>query len=209
MESADSHLDLSADAPILDIMLPKMILEKINHQINPEHEFDKILIPDWHFYCFENLSQTEIKPPQVSRVIKGQPHMVHAFINSKTQVSTLDLGPIGAVVLSRNPLKLVTVNGIHQHLIPIFLSYALSNDLWGPKGKWTRIHDRLVSLFQKSDLLESTPSVGFYPLRLKARTMENSGIRGTLEKERYTLTLPWGFPLSAVTKIEKIIERGL
>jgi hypothetical protein len=126
--------------------------------------------------------------------------------SGKTKV-ILDFLESGAVLLTQDKIKLSVVKGRHQHVLPFLAYYAVSPELWGPQGKWVRFHERLQQLFVKFDLLKDSPQMGLYHLRPEAQKLALSGFQGTLEKDYYSLTLPWTFSLSGLEKLEKTIRQ--
>ncbi len=209
VNSQKTELNLSADSPVLDLQFPKLIRAELEDRDSSERELSEVLIPGWDYVCYENLEQARDARPTSDPVIDGRPYGVSEFVASELQAAFLDFGTLGTAYLSRSPLPSKIDQTMAGQSLAIFLNYALSNDLWGPKGKWPRIHGKLLDVLKNSQLLAGPPKIGYYPLKEGARKLEESGIYGTREASCYSLTLPWSLPFSAVAKIEKTIQRGL
>ena len=97
---------------------------------------------------------------------------------------------------------------LHHHVLPIWLDYALSSELWGEVGKWTRFHQRLQTAFKDSEILAGQDFTGFYPLKTEAQWLSKYGFQGRLTETNYDLILTWDFPLSALLELEKVLARG-
>ncbi|MGE3609618.1 MAG: hypothetical protein AB7I27_08535 [Bacteriovoracaceae bacterium] len=197
------QFDLSLEAPIFDIVHPQIIKKKIEYANNPEQEVSPISIEGWYFACYKNVSSAKNALPGV-KVVKGHPFEVFQALSK--ELTILDFCELGCAVLSKTPLELTHDSGIHQHLVPIWLKYALSHELWGPAGKWTRFHQQLLMSFKSRDLLSKESGPGIYYLKSEAIKLERFGFKGTLLGDQYILNLPWTFPLSALKKLEKVIS---
>lgn len=188
--------DLTESTPIMKPLLPKMVKGLIGFMNNPERVLNT---PG----CYATVSEARKDFPSFS-IIKGLPFAVSSHLNSN---AIIDFSPFGAVVISQEHLNMQGEAGIHQHVLPQLLEYALSTELWGPQGKWTRFHERLQSIFDKHKLLNGSSAPGRYPLlKSLAVRLEKNGIKGSEIGDSYVLTLPWTFSLSALTRLEGIIQ---
>lgn len=195
--------DLKYRAPIFDLLHPKLIEAKLNYLNNPEQEPTSLAIAGWNYYPLANIEEA----PAGFQKIYGQPFEIGKILKDDIQEAVIDFSPLGAVLLSRSPQDVVASQGIHQHLIPVWMNYVLSAELWGNQGKWTRFHERLHGLFEKHGLLKGQDYPGYYPLDLRAQRLEEFGYQGTVQDGIYTITLPWTFPLTALQHLEKVIDQ--
>lgn len=198
--------DLRSDAPLLNFLHPKMVMALLEFMLSPETESQMVEIPGWSFLSYSSPQDAHRSFPEL-KAKRATPESLSSFLSSNTAIDLFDFMPFGAFILSRNPLNELSSKGLHQTLIPPFLGYALSDELWGNQGKWTRFHERLHTLFVKYKLLKKADKPGRYPLLAEAQKLEKHGILGSLEDECYVLTLPWTFPLSALEKLEAIISQ--
>jgi hypothetical protein len=122
----------------------------------------------------------------------------------------IHFGQLGSIHLSKSELVQGVPNSLqlHHHTLPIWLDYALSTELWGPTGKWTRFHERLHTLFVNYGLLIEQDFPGHYPLKKEAQWLSQHGFQGNLTQKNYDLILTWDFPLSGVIELEKVLSRG-
>ena len=137
----------------------------------------------------------------------GKPWSVHQFLETNQQEAIIEFPPLGAVVLSKKTLPEQHGSEIHDHLLPHWISYALSPELWGTQGKWTRFHARLQKLFADHKLLKTQSKIGYYQLVDRASLLQNKGFVGTSLEKSYVLVLPWTFSLSDIQKLEEIIQQ--
>lgn len=199
MAASHDPLDLRADAPVLGTLHPKMIRAQVELSHNPEREPQ----PLRGFYAFyANISEAKQAHPKLS-AYRALPW---TFSTHRTRSAIFDLAPHGAFVLSTEALADHGSAGPHQHTLPPFLEYALSAELWGTQGKWTRFHERLHTLFDKYKLLNAPDLPGRYPLKEVAQKLERRGIKGTLDGGSFVLTMPWTFPLTALNKLEAVVQ---
>jgi hypothetical protein len=198
-------LNLSQDAFPLEFLHPQMIRAMLAFLDNPLQEPPSITLSDWHFGCYPDTAsaQTAYNLPAFS----CWPHEMFKFIKSTEDTRLFSLGQFGSFLLSRKPLNLSLNSGLHHHLLPSFIQYALSTELWGEQGKWTRFHARLHELFSKHNLLNGQDFPGYYPLKAEVKKLEKLQVTGKTVHESYTLTLPWTFSLTALEKVEKIIHQ--
>lgn len=200
-------LDLTLEGPLLTKTHPKVLMARLLHSHNPEQETETNFLHGWFFECFENIEVALKKYPSIKLKFTGHPWAVHKFLQSGVNEAIIDFKEMGTVVLSRNELEKGKRNKLHDHILTAWLSYALSPELWGPVGKWTRFHSKLHELFTDHDLLCGEDTVGYYPLKSKASILEEKGYKGTYLDKMYLLVLPWTFPLTSLNKLEEIIKQ--
>lgn len=203
MKEKKAEYDLKLRGPLFDLLHPKMIEAKLKYLNNPEQEAEAIQIPGWYVYAFSNLESA----PKGYPIVYGQPFEIGKILNNDIREVVIDFPPLGAVLLSRSPKDIELTPGLHLHVLPVWMSYVLSPELWGTQGKWTRFHERLHQVFQQHSLLKEQDYPGFYPLHLKAKKLAAFGFEGTITETNYTLSLSWTFPLTALQHLEKVISQ--
>jgi hypothetical protein len=202
----ETNFDLTLEGPLLSRQHPKVLWAKLQAENNPEQEINYAPLHGWNFECFKNLAEASQKFPQIELQFRGQPWAVNKFLSSGKSEAIIDFDNLGAVVLSKNELPAGSRHSVTHHVLSTWLSYALSPELWGPVGKWTRFHSRLHELFQKHDLLATEDSPGYYPLKSKAQKLSDFGFQGTNLDKMYLLVLPWTFSLTALEKLEERVQ---
>jgi hypothetical protein len=198
-------LDFSADAALLRAWPPKVIREHLLYLRDPAKLAPTYDLHGFHAAYYEHASVVEGLFPQ-QRIVRGTPRAVASFLASDQREIILDFEALGTVHLSRSPISPDPTPGAHQHLLPAWLNYALSPELWGSYGKWPRFHERLHTLFETNQLLNGQDSPGFYPLKALARDWQALGITGSLNAETLELTLPWTFSLTDLTQLEGLLN---
>ncbi len=202
-----SAVDLTIDGPVMDQLHPKLIWTKLLMKYKPDSEPVKIEIPGWNYACFEDLAAAEKSFPHIEMKFVGKPWSIHQFLELNLEEAIIEFAPLGTVVLSKNTLTHKSGSETHDHLLPHWLSYALSPELWGTQGKWNRLHARLQKLFEDHKLLKSQSKIGYYHLVDKASLLQEKGFVGTSLEKSYVLVLPWTFSLSDMEKLEEIIQQ--
>lgn len=198
-------LDLSLNAPLLELLHPKMAKNLLGFMIDPKSKPEEVIVLGWSYEIFSGAKEAQNAFKGLT-IKKGSVAELGIFIHSETQEGLFDFAPFGVAYLCRGQHAQSNLStSLAHYVLPSFLCYALSNDLWGPQGKWTRFHQRLDTLFAKYNLLSAQTLKGKYPLKLDAQKLENFGIRGSVLDGTYLLTLPWTFALSDLEKLEKII----
>lgn len=200
-------LDLSLEAPLMNKLHPKLIWAKLAYQHNPQQGPPDLKIPGYDYECFPDLKSAVARYPDMALKFTGRPWAMHRFLTGVDKEALIDFEELGAVFLSRQELNSIRGSSLHDHLLPLWLSYALSPELWGPVGKWTRFHDRMTQLFSEYNLLNGRPSLGYYSLNSKAEKLEASGFPGTRLEKEYLLVLPWTFSLHDLDKLEAVIRQ--
>ena len=203
----ETVFDLTMDGPLFSRQHPKVIWATLQFRDNPEQELNLPVISGWFYDCFANISDTEKKYPSVKITFIARPWTVSEFLEGEFEQGIMDFGPMGAIYLSRKEFKPEPTKSVHWHTLPIILNYALSPELWGPQGKWKRFHERLQEKFGRHNLLNSEAFPGYYPLKSEASKLWAHGFQGTNLEKSYLLVLPWTFSLTALEKLEKVIEQ--
>ena len=201
-------LSLELNGPLMTQIHPKIILGRLQYQHNLNQDLPLVQIPGWHYECFRDITEAEIEYQNIEHKFIGRPWTVHQFLVNGHETALIDFLEFGAVVVSKSPLPAAkSTPGVHHGTLPHWLSYVLGQELWGPLGKWTRFHQRIEKLLDNHQLLEGTSTVGYYPLKLKAEKLATHGLKGTSIDKAYVLVLPWSFSLSALNKLEAIIQQ--
>ncbi|MES2528284.1 MAG: hypothetical protein V4598_14445 [Bdellovibrionota bacterium] len=131
---------------------------------------------------------------------RGHPVEIYKYLKGNEDVA-FDFDQLGCVHLSRHSAQDLSENPRMR----LWLNYALSPELWGPEGKWTRFHERLHKLLENHKLLEGTALPGYYPLKIQARSWETLPVEGDKTESSFNLVLPWSFSLTDLKKIESLL----
>jgi hypothetical protein len=198
--------NLSQNIEVFDVLHPKLIKVLKETSENPQLTPETLLYPTFATSFFPQLADATAAMPG-AKVVRGLPYEVGLLLAHQQLPLIMDFAPIGTVIFSQEPLNHQPVAGVHLHLLPAWLNYAMSPELWGPQGKWTRFHQRLLDLFNNKQLLTKAALPGHYCLHPDASKLEKLGFSGSLESDCYSLTLPWSFPLSALVELERIVSQ--
>ncbi len=198
--------DLRADAPLFNIQHPLALKARLQFENEADATPPKLSIPGWNLYCFRHADDLR-KLNLTTDIITARPHLVFKALQNNPSLLAFDFFDLGAFLLSKNELHLKEEMGIHLYTLPYWAYYAVSPEIWGTQGKWIRFHERLQLLFAKFNLSSSASCPGQYHLKPEAQKLEVFGFFGTLEKEHYTLTFPWTFPLTGLIQLEKIVAQ--
>jgi hypothetical protein len=194
--------NLSLDAPLFTKTLPKVLWFELQNEFNPGQELTDLTVRDWEIEIFSSLEEAKKHHPEVS-VARGTPSQIAAMRGSGGRF-ILDFSPLGVALLEK---KLHHVQYLKASSLAYWLVYALSEELWGPVGKWQRFHDRLLPLLEKRNLLRNESLPGRYELIKEGKRLETHGFKGTTLDHSYLIVLPWTFPLTALERLEKAIQQ--
>lgn len=201
-------LDLGLEAPIMNQIHPKLIWAKLQFERNLPLTLPHIDLDGRSYQCFSSRDEATNKFSNIDLKFVGRPWSLKKFLDENHSEAIIDFPPLGTIVLSRNSLGPHSSEAtLPQILLPLWMSYALSPELWGAQGKWTRFHSRIFQLLNEKQLMNGTNVVGHYQLNEKAKILENYGFIGTLLEKSYVLVLPWTFSLSALNKLEETIRQ--
>lgn len=195
--------DLSLDGDLWSMIHPKIILARLKFENQLP---DSVSIPGFYYECFENLTAATLAHPDITLNFEGRPWTIKKFLDSNETDAIIYFRELGTIVLSKNEIPYRPQPKLFWHTLPLWTNYALSPELWGTQGKWTRFHDRLETLFKEKDLLISS-STGYYSLKSTASKLREHGYHGTDVDKTYVLVLPWTFPLTGLEKLEKIVRQ--
>lgn len=194
--------DLTLDGSILEKKHPKVLWAQLQLQESPEAELEKPQIKEWHYDCFKSWEDVQKNYPELPESTLGHPYQIFSLVNN-SHTAVIHFPSMGFAVIGKGPLK----NKGNQQTLPYFLQYALSEEMWGEEGKWTRFHERLLKLFEAKNVLKKEPLPGYYLLDQKIqKTLEEAGYQGTNLERDYLIVLPWTFSLTDLENFEKIIR---
>jgi hypothetical protein len=180
---------------------PKVIKGLLNFMLNPQQEIGPVSFNGRYFAFYSDVACAIEENPGLL-VYQGWPYDV---FKNRSVPALFDFSPLGALIVSLQPLDHSGPEGVHQHTLAPIVDYIFSDDLWGQSGKWTRFHERLNEIFKKYDLLSGDSFPGRYELKSVFQKLEKRGIMGEFSDDHYVLTLPWTFSLSALVKLEQVI----
>ncbi len=194
LDRKSDHLDLTENAPVLEFLPPFLLKENPSAPL-PESQFGFCSFPT-HEKLLEKYPEAIIK--------RGHPKEIYRFLKGSGDAA-LNFDQLGFVYISRD----MTLGSDDNLRMKAWLNYALSPELWGPEGKWTRFHERLHNLLEKRKMLEGPSLPGYYPLKVNARSWETLPVKGDLTTESYNMVLPWTFSLSDLKKIESLFNEEI
>lgn len=203
----DSEVDLTLDGPLLKKYPPKLIWTKLQYGEKLQQMPEALQIPGFYFEAFSDILSASEKYPEIELKFRGQPWSLGQFMAGPEMKAIIDFEDMGSVLLSKSPLVTTSGAQLHDFILPLWLNYALSPELWGPQGKWTRFHEKLMNIFNQHNLLDGKASLGYYPLQSKAEKLLNFGVKGTRLDKSFLLVMSWSFSLTDLNKLEEIIRQ--
>lgn len=208
LEKKKNVYSLDGQGPIFDHVLPSIIKCRYLHKRYPNELIFRDNSSGWNFKGYKNQQEAEKEHIGI-KSYGGFPWQISMFMAEIPSEALIHFGDLGSVYLSKLVIQdsLPKVTEIHHHVLPIWLDYALSSELWGRAGKWTRFHQQLHFLFVKHDLLQGLDYPGYYPLKNEAQWLSKFGFQGRLTQANYDLILTWDFPLTALLDLEKVLAR--
>lgn len=199
----ETTFDLTLDGALWNQLHPKVILARLKFENQmPE----PVTIPGFNYECFENFAEAKLAYPDIELEFEGRPWTIKKFLDDGHQEAIIYFKELGTIVLSKNELPSRALPKIYWHTLPLWVNYALSPELWGPQGKWTRFHERLEKIFKEKNLLIQS-STGYYSLKSQASKLRDYGFHGTEVDKTYVLVLPWTFPLTGLEKLEEVLRQ--
>src|SRR5690606_1389070 len=147
--TSPSESDLTLEGPLLSKIPPKIIWAKLQFEENLQQTPEALLISGFDFEAFRDINTATEKYPEINLKFRGQPWTISEFLKGSDSSALIDFEDLGSVLLSRSPLEGQKGNELHDFIMPLWLNYALSPELWGPQGKWTRFHERLLNIFNQ------------------------------------------------------------
>lgn len=200
----DGNLDLTLEGPITKQILPRIIHAQIMVKTDPGYIGQEMSLPGFSFHAFDSMTQASLAYPNLGSSL-AKPWSFWKFLQQPTTM-IFDFQAWGAVVISPETLP-QNEWSYRKFILGTWLSYALSPELWGTQGKWTRFHQRLQVFFEATDLLEEDPIPGHYRLKSRASVLREKGFIGTQLEKSYLLVLPWSFSLSSLERLETIVRQ--
>lgn len=207
VQKKDLPYNLSGEGAIFSILHPALL--KCQHVFThtPDQLTPRFSSGIWKLKAYKDQQSAEKNHSSI-KAFGGFPYQIAEFIQESPAKCLIHFGHLGTVYLSKDEELESKVSELHDFLLPLWLDYALSAELWGPVGKWTRFHERLHTLFEKYGLLIDKDSPGYYPLKQEAQWLGAQGFQGKLTHNQYNLIFPWDFPLSGLIELEKVLARG-
>lgn len=207
LKQKKSGFQMDGQGKISELTHPAII--KTEH--NFTHAMDQLQLKltsgVYSLLTFKNKAQAQAAYPQI-KSFDGFPWQVWQFLQANPSEAIIHFGELGSVYLSKTEsFSPYLVPEVHQYTLPLWLDYALSPELWGPGGKWTRFHERLHTLFENNGLLIEQDFPGYYPLKTQAQWLGKHGFHGLLTNNQFVLILTWDFPLSGLVELENVLAQ--
>ena len=203
-----SGYKLNGEGPVTELIHPAVLKTEFLFRNFPEQLNFQTHLKNYHILAFENRKEAEAYSPE-TRSYSGFPWEIYQFLIAVPSSALIHFEGLGSIYLSKTEsFAPVFAPALHHYTLPIYMDYALSEELWGPAGKWVRFHERLHTLFTNSGLLLDQDFPGFYPLKKEATWLEKSGFLGQHTPEGFVLIMTWDFPLSGLVELEKVLARG-
>ncbi len=207
LRTPQREFDLTGLDKISNLIHPALLKCQLAFRQSPQNLDLRNQVKNYHVRCFSSMDLAREHYPGI-QCFGGHPYNIWQFINSVPDNALLDCGEYGAVYLSKTEeFSSPETPEIHHFIVPLWLDYALSEELWGPQGKWTRFHKRFHTLFENNSLLIEQDNPGYYPLGPKASFLKGHGYKGLESASSFVLVPQWDFPLSALIRLEKLLSR--
>lgn len=200
MDERQLSWNLTSTSPLWRVTHPVLLKLKNEHDQGqmPEPRFRS---HNWNLLFYPDSSQASLKHPLLKAEI-AYPWVIGKFLTESRSEALFHFPDFGTVFLTTQNLESNSEADLWQAQLSAFLDYALSSELWGPAGKWTRFHQSLHTLFEKNGLLIGQDFPGYYNLSAEARKLEKHGFNGEQHGDHISWIMPWDFPLSAIRKLE-------
>ena len=200
-------VNLQTNGPLMNPVHPRLIWAKLLYK----HQLDQERAPTldgWTYRSFPRFSEACQYYPDVDLKFIGKPWSVHAFMEGSSTSALIDFQEWGAVALSKlDQFEANDGKELHHYAIPAWLSYALSPELWGAQGKWTRFDREIMKTLNEKGLLKPGSTIGRYILDPRAQILSGLGFPGSTFDNSYILEFPWSFSLSSLKKLIQTIEQ--
>lgn len=206
-KNLDHRLD--GQGPLFELLHPALIKCRHAFEHSPQDMVFRSTSSAWNLQAFKNQLEAEAKTIGI-KSYGGFPWQISRFLQENPSEAVIHFGQVGSVHLSKSEASPITPEKIelYHHILPVWLDYALSPELWGTAGKWPRFHARIHTLFENNGLFIEQDFPGFYPLKKEAQWLAQHGFQGRLTQTNYDLILTWDFPLSGLVELEKVLARG-
>ena len=202
------QFNVSGEGVACTLVHPALLKAEKQFSMKPEDVLPKLNWQDWHLECFPLRSPKLEKMANVNQY-QGWPKDIFHFLKDRPQEAIIHFEDLGSIYLTQivsHHVKKSTFE-LLDILLPLWLDYALSPELWGQTGKWTRFHEQFHTLFEKFGLLIGQDSPGFYPLVAQASFLEEGGFIGKRTDHSFLFIPGWDFPLSGLKKLEEFMSR--
>ena len=208
LEHQKREFDLTGEGGLFEILHPALIKTKYLYDHHPQDISVKNIVHGRMIISFKSKEESQLLYPNLPN-FEGMPWHIFQFLQQDPPEALIHFGALGSAHLSKTssgdigPAKLE----LHHYLLPVWLDYALSPELWGPSGKWVRFHERFHTLFMQFGLLIDQSQIGYYRLHKEASWLKTKGFSGKLTSMEFTIIPKWDFPLSGLIELEKILAR--
>ena len=209
LQNTKMSFQLSGSGQLFQLLHPALIKCTQNFENSPNDLVFRTQSSGWNIVTYKN-AQEAVQNTPLTKIYGGFPSDIGLFIKENPSAALIDFDILGTIHLFKSEY-LVTIPEkieLHHHLLPLWLDYALSPELWGPSGKWTRFHGELHTLFDHYGLFIDEDFPGFYPLKRESKWLSDHGFQGRLTNTNYDLILTWDFPLSGLVELKKVLARG-
>ena len=200
---------LNGSGPLFQLLHPALIKCTQIFENSPSDLVFRTQSSGWNIVSYKNTQEAALNTNAL-KIYGGYPYDLGLFIKDNPSEALIDFDILGTVHLfkTEHPGTAPEKMELHHHLLPLWLDYALSPELWGPSGKWTRFHGELHTLFDHYGLFIDEDFPGFYPLKREAKWLSKHGFQGRLTNTNYDLIPTWDFPLSGLVELKKVLARG-
>lgn len=207
MRQEEYPINLLADGPLMNPIHPRLIWSRLQFQSQSD-ESQSVSLAGWSYTTFADLSAAKKFWPGMTQQFTGRPWNIYEFIQGSDTEALIDFQDWGVVAISKSDhLQTQVGRELHHYALPVWLSYALSPELWGAQGKWMRFHQNLMKVLEERQLLRPGSSVGRYFLDSKTQSLANKGFLGSHLDDSYVLVLPWSFSLTSLKRLIHTIEQ--
>lgn len=209
LQSSKKEFDLTGEGVFFDFLHPALIKTKYLFDHHRQEIAVKQVIHGRMIHSFKTHKEAQLQYPQVANY-GGLPWQIFQLLQDDPHEALVDCGPLGSAYLSKRSEGRAELAGaeLHDYLLPVWLDYALSPELWGPSGKWIRFHERFRTLFMKFGLLIDQSQIGYYRLSPEASWLKTKGFNGSVSVMEFSIIPNWDFPLSGLIELENILARG-
>ncbi len=200
---------MNGSSPLFQLLHPALIKCTQIFENSPNDLVFRTQSSGWNIVSYKNIQEATQNTHKL-KIYGGYPYDIGLFIQESPLEALIDFDILGTIHLFKGePLGSVPKKiDLHHYLLPLWLDYALSPELWGPSGKWTRFHRELHTLFDHYGLFIDKDFPGFYPLKREAKWLSEQGFHGRLTSTNFDLIPTWDFPLSGLVELKTALARG-
>lgn len=207
LKQKKSGFQMDGKGAISELTHPAILKTKHNFEHAMSELQLKLSSGSYNLLTFKNKTAALASYPH-TKSYEGFPWQFWQFLQDSPSEAVIHFGEMGSIYLSKSEsFSPYLVPEVHHYTLPLWLDYALSPELWGLAGKWTRFHERLHTLFKNNGLLIDHDFPGYYPLKKEAHWLAKHGFHGLQTNDQFILILTWDFPLSGLVELEKVLAR--